>query len=244
MENIYTDNLTNALIINNISSPVIQLSMIRYEVLFDFLSEEPNVINVKKKENDNVVCLEQIFRTRRWGNNTSSSSLSIYSSEREWESYEQKCENFEGEIVIREVNWDMKSDVAKIKSCSKMEKSKMLQAWPKVNTKNYWIRISECNEIIKSLIDFDNAIKNNVLTNREDTFVDWKNIEIKRLFNWGCIHSIWSPQKENLEIEAKIAKIKKCAKDIIEKIDYSIYSMDLDFSIEPTSYKNIITRLT
>lgn len=242
MENIYTNNLTNALIINTISSPVIKLSMIRYEILFDFLSEEPNVIAVKKK-NKNIVCLEQIFRTRKWGNNTSSSSLSIYSSEREWEFYNQKCKNLENGIVIREVNWDMKSDVDKIRNCSKMEKSKLLQAWPKIDTKNYWIKRSDCSKLIKNLIDFDHIIKHNVLTNRKDTSVNWNNIEIKRLFNWGSIHNIWSPQKENFEIERQIAKIKKCAEDMIKKIDYSIYSMDLDFSIDPICYKNMVTRL-
>lgn len=244
MEYIYEKKMTNASMLNDICSPVIQLGMIRYEVLFDFLSEEPNIINITRKKDDEVDCMEQIFRTRRWGNNTISSSLSIFSTEREWGDYEQRYKDFEKGIVIREVIWDMKADVEKIKNCSKMDRKEMLQAWPKVYSNNYWINMNDCKEIIHCLINLDKSVYNNVaLVERNDTVLNWKNFEIRRLFDWGCIHNIWSPQKVNIEIEEKVLNIEKSVKNIIEKVDYSIYLMDLDFSIEPDSYKkNIIGR--
>lgn len=245
MKNIYNNLSSNALKINEICSPVIPLGMIRYEAIFDFLSEEPKVINIREKKNDTIECMEQIFRTRRWGNNTKSSSLSIFAIEREWNNgfYSNKICN--GGMVVREVSWDMEADVDKIKNCSKIDRDKMLQDWPRVFSKNFWININDCKKIVDSIIDFDKIISNGIfLRNRKNTCKDWKDFEVRRLFNWGCIHNLWSPQKENVEVEKMIVKIERTIKNIIENINYSIYSMDLDYSIKPNIYKKIITGIS
>ena len=85
MDNLKPINTGNAKNINEVCTPIIKLIMIRYEAIFDFYSEEPYSINVQINEGDNKYKLEQIIRVRKWGNNTRSYSLSIYSQQREFE---------------------------------------------------------------------------------------------------------------------------------------------------------------
>lgn len=203
MENINNSILTNFSIINEICSPVIKLGMIRYEAMFDFLSEEPRIINVKEKEDCSVECMEQIFRMRRWGNNTKSSSLSIFAIEREWNN-----KDYNSGMVVREVSWDMKADVDKIKSCSKINRDKMLQEWPNISSKIFWISINDCKRIIESIKDFDKIISNGIfLKDREDTCVRWKNFEIRRLLNWGGVYIVYGLHRKNmLKLRIKLLK--------------------------------------
>ena len=96
-------NLGNASTINEICSPVIKLSMTRFEAIFDFYSEEPFIVNVHINPNEDSHKLEQILRIRRWGLENVSYSRCIYSLHREWkEDANSELDSING-LIIRKV---------------------------------------------------------------------------------------------------------------------------------------------
>lgn len=61
MEDLKPINTGNARTINEICSPILRLSMLRYEALFDFYSEEPCSVNVQLNKDEDSYKLEQIL---------------------------------------------------------------------------------------------------------------------------------------------------------------------------------------
>ena len=97
-------NKSNAAIVKEVSTPIVKLGMVRYESLFDIVSEEPYRINVKLDERSEYICFEQVLRVRRWGID-SCYAWYIYSKER------IVCDK--DDIIIRKLVWDKKHDKKK-----------------------------------------------------------------------------------------------------------------------------------
>ncbi|MDF2804276.1 MAG: hypothetical protein K0S61_4181 [Anaerocolumna sp.] len=240
MNKLKPTNTGNAKTINEICSPVIQLSMLRYQAIFDFYSEEPSSINLQLNQGEDKYNLEQILRIRRWGNNTKSYSWCIYSQQREWN--ENKDLDIIDGLVVRQVIWDMNADMDKIKNCPPNEKQQMIDLWPAICTKNIFINKKDISQLIKKISEFDKLIENGFLINSSNNPTrNWKDLEVKRLFNWGQIHTTWSPTKGNIQIEKIIDQFDEYLSLVISRITNEIHSLDLDYSIKPEIYKKIIS---
>ena len=181
MDNLKPINTGNAKNINEVCTPIIKLIMIRYEAIFDFYSEEPYSINVQINEGDNKYKLEQIIRVRKWGNNTRSYSLSIYSQQRELgDNLNLETENM---FVVRQVVWEMNADIDKIKNYSPENKQKLLNSWPSIQANNLYVSSKDTTELIKWISEVDKLVKHGIVleTNNNPTW-GWKDLEFKRLY--------------------------------------------------------------
>lgn len=240
MDNLKPINTGNAKNINEVCTPIIKLIMIRYEAIFDFYSEEPYSINVQINEGDNKYKLEQIIRVRKWGNNTRSYSLSIYSQQRELgDNLNLETENM---FVVRQVVWEMNADIDKIKNYSPENKQKLLNSWPSIQANNLYVSSKDTTELIKWISEVDKLVKHGIVleTNNNPTW-GWKDLEFKRLYNWGGIQATWSPIKSNVNIEAKIEELEKYFKSISSIENNDIYLLELDYSIKLEIFKNSVT---
>ncbi len=242
MDDLKPINTGNAKSINEICSSIIQLSMLRYEAIFDFYSEEPSSIKVQLKQGEDKYKIEQILRIRKWGNNTKSFSWCIYSQQREWNQNGNSDLDNVYNLIVRQVVWDMKSDVDKIKNSSPNTKQQLVDTWPTIFTKNVFIDSKETTELVKQISEFDKIIEHGILLNSNNNpSWNWKDLEVKRLFDWGQIHTTWSPSKENADVEMKIDEFDEYLSLIIDRSTNEIHSLDLDYSIYPEMFKKIIT---
>ncbi|WP_066716811.1 hypothetical protein [Clostridium sp. Marseille-P299] len=242
MKDLKPINTGNARTINEICSPMLKLSMLRYEAIFDFYSEEPYLVNVQLNQDEDSYKLQQILRIRKWGMNTKSYSWCIYSQRREWNENGNDDQDIIDGLIVRQVIWDMKADIDKIKKCSPNAKQQMSDSWPSIYTKNIFIDSKETTELVKQISEFDEIIGNGILLKLNDNPTwKWKDLEVKRLFDWGQIHTTWSPSKENIEVQKKIDKLNEYFNLIIDRSTHEINSLDLDYSIIPEMFKNIIT---
>jgi hypothetical protein len=242
MDDIKPINTGNARTINEVCSPILKLSMLRYEAMFDFYSEEPYSINVQLNEGEDRHRFEQILRIRKWGMHAKSYSWCIYSQEREWNKDANNDIDIINGLIIRQVMWDMKSDIDKIKNSDQNDKQQLIDAWPSLYTKNIYIDSKETADLVRMLSEFDQIIENGFFVERNNNpDWNWKNVEIKRLFNWGQIHTTWSPSKENVEVEKKIEGLNEFFSLFIDRRTNEIHSLDLDYSIKPEIFKDSIT---
>lgn len=245
MENTKPVNIGNADCINETCYPVMKLAMLRYEAIFDYYSEEPQSIYVRLEKDGEKFDFEQILRIRKWVSDNQSYSWCIYSQRRELDN--KVNENLSEEkktlknLIIRYVIWNMKTDINNIKQFSDNRREQLLKNYPSISTNNIFLSLKDSIDLIKQICDFDKLIENGISlslnSNQEWSFRD---LEIKRLFDWGQVHSTWSPFKENHEVETSILEIEKNLKKYLACDYVNIYSMDLDFSISPVIYKNIV----
>jgi hypothetical protein len=235
-------NIGNARTINEICSPVIKLSMTRFEAIFDFYSEEPYLVNVHINPNEDSYKLEQILRIRRWGVNNESYSWCIFSQKREWqEDANSEKDSFKG-LIIRKVVWDMNTDIERIRNRSSDTRQNLNESWPSIYTNNIYLNHQETTELINRISELDKMIESGIILNSNKNPVwSWKDFEVRRLFDWGQIHSTWSPIKQNSVIETKINELDEYFNTVITKSYSEINAIDLDYSINPDMYKNIVT---
>lgn len=222
----------NANVIIQKSIPAIKLAMIRLEDIFDFYSEEPNFITIKKSNNSSNFTYEQILRIRIWRIKGESYSWCIYATDRQ---------QFKS-IIIRKVTWNMEDDKKEIKNYAKSNREKIYSAWPTITIYNNYINSSNSNEIINIINELDLLIKRGIILhdNTNSTW-EWRELELRRLYDWGKIESVWCANKQNKAIEKKV-------KILVSKLDFmlnnkeilnNIYSMVLNYSILPEKYKNV-----
>ena len=240
MDDLKPTNIGNAKTVNEICSPILQLSMLRFEAIFDFYSEEPSSINVQLNQGEQKHKLEQILRIRKWGNNAKSYSWSIYSQQREWNENATNDFGIDNNLIVRQVIWDMKVDADKSKNCSPIANQHLIDLWPSIYTKNFYIDSKESSELINQISDFDKLMEHGISLNSNNSpSWNWKDLEVMRLFDWGQIHTTWSPIKGNVDIEKKIDEFDEYL--IIGRSTCEIHSLDLDYSINPEMFKKIIT---
>lgn len=224
-------NYGNSDCITEICTPTVQLPMIRYEAIFDFYSEEPPVISVEKELIHDEIILEQILRIRKWGFNTQSCSWSIYSADREQFS----------DIVLRKVIWDMKADMKYAKKRIQVNREEILTRWPTITIQNLYLKLSELKEFIVLMNSLDSMIQNGIiLREQKNRDCNWRDFELKRLYDWGQIHFTWTINKKNKEVEHKINQLVHVLDSFINKTTHNVKAIHLNYSISPELYKNII----
>jgi len=224
-------NYGNVDIIAEISQPVMKLSLLRYEAIFDFYSEEPQTIIMQKgKEKQKIVC-EQILRIRRWNISNKSYSWMVYSSDRE------TLKN----LVVRKVIWDRTADVTYVKENTCDQKEEVLKSWPSLELQNICVDSVYVEKAMTKIKELDQKIENGILLNKNRTpHFEWKDIELKRLYNWGIIHSTWSTYKENKEVEIKIKELILLLNGLLDKEHKKIHSLKLDYSMPSDLCKELV----
>lgn len=212
--------------------PVIKLSMIRYEAIFDFYSEEPPSISVQLKNDSCKHEYEQILRIRRWNFKEKSVSWCIYAAERE------KLDD----IIVRKVTWNREIDLVYIKNINKDQKLHQEMDWPSIEIKHTFIPESKASNIIKMLNELDLVIQNGILL-KQNMNPDWrwKDLELKRLYDWGQVHSTWSTNMKNEKVENKISKLTATLDLEVESEYQKLQAIYLNYSILPEEFKKLLS---
>lgn len=236
MENRCPIDLGNAVNIIHRLATGSPLTILRYEELFDFFSEEPPSIAIRKEKNDKNKLFEGILRIRIWRPKGECISWSIYSEERE---------KFDS-IIIRRVRWDLDKDTEfakkklkeKNKDLWKKNWEEALEMWPSIDVCNMYISLQQSDDVIRLIQDFDMEIEEGFrLDNDNRQSEEWRELEIKRKFDWGQIHLIWGVEKRNDCVECKIKELVSKLDCIINGINENIFEMTLHYTMNPEDYK-------
>jgi len=233
----------NMQIINNVCRPIIPLTLLRYEAIADFYTEEPKHINIKINESDRGYMFEQVLRFRVWVPNQITSSWLIYAQNREWLDEDGKTEG----LLLRHVVWERNLDMEKAKNANKEDRQLLMDSWPYVKSVNMFLKPQLCNRLIQFLKAGDSILSKGIkLTEREsdERNLKWRDIEINRMFDWGTVHAVWAPVMENKKVEKYIFKMSEHLRGYIEKDLDSIYQVDLGFTYPPEAYKSLVSGRT
>lgn len=228
IDNKFPINNSNADVIIEKLVPKTKMVMIRFEAVFDYLSEEPAFISIKEKEDSMYEKYNCALRIRIWNSSKKSYSWSIYFGEN------QEINN----LVIRKVTWDIDKDIAFAKSNIKENREMVLKTYPSISIDSEYIPHIESNRLIQMIKEFDEVIGSGfVLNDNINPTWEWRDLEIIRLYDWGKIHFIWCTNKKNDKVEEKI-------KELIFHIDMALNNctkrinlMDLEYSITPEQFK-------
>ena len=212
-------------------SVIIRLAIIRYDEIFQFYSTEPVVISIKKDSKSETIVFHQILRVRKWKRNVAY-SYQIFSRGRVWE------ENNNVDLIVRKVEWNVERDTQLVKKAN--GNRDVLDKWPGLDIQNIYLDHNSAEEIMNEIADLDHLIENGiVLTNVSEPSWDYKDLELLRRYDWGQIHSTWSPSKENRMIEDKLECIRAVLDNVIDSPHDNIEQMTLCYSDLPETYKNL-----
>jgi|GEM_PF-1672277 len=231
-------NLGNAQKIDEICSPSLRLALLRYEVIADYYTQEPNRILIKKKEEDKNKAFEQVLRFRIRIPNKSAYSWSLYSENRDWS---DEKDNING-LIIRYAMWNRHKDMNRVKSSEKS--GMLLDNWPDITTKNIYFESDYVSELKKLLIDFDKIIEKGISLDKrnpeERANPGWYDMEVMRLFDWGQVHTTWSQPMENKEIEGHVRIFENALEQLIAKPISEVHQIILDYNILPDIWRQIV----
>ncbi|MBD5466352.1 MAG: hypothetical protein HDR22_11190 [Lachnospiraceae bacterium] len=222
-------DIGNAAIITNKIAIGTNFLMGRLENIFDFFSEEPFTIMVKEEENSIEEEYTCILRIRFWNRMQKSSSWSIYSKDRE---------NLNN-IIIRRVIWDLNKDKEIAKNGIRENRAEALESWPSIAICNKYIFSPWSNHVIDLINGLDLEIKNGLILyeNSNQTW-EWRDLEMLRLYDWGQVHLTWCTDRKNEDLEKRIKELIVGLDFTIERINEDIFSMTLNYSVNPEEYKN------
>ena len=224
-------NKGNSNIITENHSRILNLPMIKFESIFDFYSEEPPAISVQIGVNEQKIIHEQILRMRQWNVEKPCFSWTIYSPERE---------ELRG-IVIRKVEWDIGKDKELIKANIREFPQEYVEKWPDITTVNYYIELSHYKDIRNALNNLDNIIRSGIVLEKNDNpNWEWRDLEVKRLYDWGQIHNTWSTHMKNQRVENVLKTLIDILNFYSDKIENKVQVIDLRYSVLPESYKSLI----
>jgi len=230
----------NAQVINEVCLPITPfLTLLRYEAIANYYSEEPQHIYLKICESDKRCLFEQVFRLRVRIPNQMAYAWIIYSNSREWLNENGDTKG----LIIRNVIWERSVDSEKVKKISKSDKGVLLTNWPELQLNNIYLNPQLSTKLIDTLLKGDNIMSRGIVLEErasEAEQPEWYEIEIRRLFDWGNVQALWSPDMENKDLERYSFLLNKQLKTYINKHVDSIYQMDLDYIYPPEKYKSII----
>lgn len=229
----------NSKIINEITSSILPLTLLRYESIAEFYTEEPMQIFVKLSENDEVTVLEQVFRLRMWITNTKIFSWSIYCNEREFSNTDSSG------LVLRHAVWDRWFDTKRMKEASKTDNEKLLNSWPSIKLRNIYFSRHNITSLSKLVSKVDSLVSNGIVLKKrkaDSSQPVWKDLEIMRRYDWGQVHSTWSPFMENHTIEKNLFSLCEEFEKQINLGNDSIYKMSLDYNYPTNDYKSLICK--
>lgn len=240
MENIKPIEEGNAQSISESCLPITPLVLLRYEAIADFYSEEPRNISVKLHESDKSNLFEQIFRLRVWVPNQAIDSWIIYCNSRDWLDPEVEVKG----LIIRHVIWERSEDIVRVRTTHKNNKGKLLDRWPQIKARNIYLNPQLSVQLIKILSEGDKILSKGITLAKRSlkkNRPDWRNLEIRRVFNWGNVQALWDPSMENKELETYCLVLSDHLKAISNQNLESVYELELDFGYPPEDYKSLLS---
>ena len=208
----------------------IMFTMLQYEQIANFYTEEPLYIRAKLNEEDKLNVYEQILRIR-YKSLDRINSWCIYSLNREWSSKKTTDNRF----IIRNVIWDRKHDLKIAKDNQDGDK----KSWPTLYIKNIYINSDMADSVKKGIEQLDHFVRKGIVLKKRGAkeYPPWLYFEVMRWFDWGQVKATWSPYMMNNEIETLVIKINELLEQCIANVKEMIYQMDLDYLIPPEVFK-------
>ncbi|EOS41582.1 hypothetical protein FMM75_21285 [Lachnospiraceae bacterium MD335] len=196
----------------------------KLEKTFDFISEEPLTISLKKAESSKAELFTRILRIRIWLLENKNISWNVFSKDRE----------IYQDLIIRKVVWNLDKDAKRLKKKNKDIDQKVLSEFiPSADIRNIYIPPSQAKHLIKLINQLDAEIAEGfILKKKCRSKRKWKKLEVLRLYNWGQIHCKWSPNRKNKDVQKKIRKLLLELDKFIEKFGQNIFEMTLNYYSE------------
>lgn len=202
----------------------IGIVMLRLEDIFDRFSDEPRSIVVQKEKNGEEEGYECILQVRIWNWKKKCYSWEIYSAEREEP----------GDLVIRRVIWNLDEDEGELRENIRERRQDMLKMWPSIVIRNQFILADQANSVKGCLRMFDRSLEKGIIIHKNKKPArEWRDLEIRRLYDWGQIHLTWSPGKKVQHIEKKIKMLILGLDSAVEDTHKKIYSMTFIYNGKP-----------
>lgn len=144
-------------------------------------------------------------------------------------------------IVIRKVVWNIKKDKEFAQRNIKDRRQDVLLKWPSITTHNIFIPSRYSKEIIEKVDQLDNTIRHGILLSKNnDPNWEWRDFEIKRLYDWGQIHNTWSTNMKNQDVENNIVDLEMVLNAYITDKSNNAEIICLNYSILPSKYKEML----
>lgn len=227
---------SNSKNLKEVCSAIIEIPMLRYRAIAEYYTEEPLQINIELERESERQTFEQILRIRKWLPNDKIISWTVYCDTRE-----DIEENSFG-VILRWSVWDKYMDMCKVRNSHKTDRSKLIKCWPQVSSENLFIRKDECN-LFRDIENIDLILEKGIkLEDREGSLddIEWSDLEIMRLFDWGTVHGIWSKCKIYSSLEALLQQVVDRFEEYRNKKQEEIWQMELDYTYPLAQYKNIV----
>lgn len=139
-----------------------------------------------------------------------------------------------GNLVIRRVVWNLDEDEGELRENIREKRQEMLKMWPSIDICNQFISADQTNSVMDCLRMFDRSLEKGIIIHKnEKPAREWRNLEIRRLYDWGQIHLTWSPGKKVKHIEKKIKKLILCLDSAVEDTHEKIHSMTFIYNEKP-----------
>ena len=195
---------------------VIPLVMIRYEMIFNYLSEHIEKIIFADRD---VVC-EPIYRFVKNIPNERKVSWQIFSDERDWSSEK---------MVIVIWAWNKKEDMIRCRRLQ-LEKDTGIKFQDNFPCLRAYVHVCDKDEmqtVFAKLALLDNLIASGIhLEDRRKIDllkVPWNEIEVYRSYDWGQVEGAWNRVKQNVQIETVTEEIGEF---LMEMVNGSLYKED------------------
>lgn len=145
-------------------------------------------------------------------------------------------------IVLRYCEWDKESDSRTIKSTRREEREALLHKWPKLFSKIIYFDNKHKKDLCTLIKRIDEVLSKGVVPvpRENDDYCLNDSIyemEIRRLFDWGSIHSIWNITMENKLFEDELDEYLDVLKNAIATTAAEIHQIELDYIIPPEVHK-------
>jgi len=218
-----------------IARKMLPLHFMQYEAIANYITEEPSIVTLCEKENDKTLELVQILRFRFWIPNKKIISWCVYSTAREL--------NDKSKIVIRKIEWDREQDTSYYMTFPIEERGSLNKILPRVYSHTVYIDKDDKQRVIKDIENLDNMISSGVILSRINSKMrecDFDEIEIRRLYNWGSINSVWNVNEiGNKEVENLCEELSQKFMEYVTNSS-EVYKIDLDYTYLINTYKQTI----
>lgn len=228
----FNENISgNVIDVRMTAQKAISLIMIRYEMIFNYLSAQLIKVIVERAD---VVC-EPIYRCTVNIPNEEKVSWQIFSGERN---------SLPNNMVIVIWKWNKKEDIFYYRHLKDVE-PKTQNKFPHVHAYVHVCSRDEMKRVFVKLMLLDEILLSgiNLEERKKSDFekVHWNEIEVYRSYDWGMVTGAWNRLKQNLQIEAITEDIGTLLMEMVNRSSYKENShLTFDYPYPVEDYINKI----
>lgn len=120
----------------------------------------------------------------------------------------------------------------------KNDRSQVLHSWPRISTYNKYCGKKDIDKLRKNMRKLDKIMENGFLLHETDKAIEqWREIEVLRCYDWGQVHFTWDTSMRNAAVIKRTMKLIREIECLLEKHMDDVYSMSLNYSVSPETYK-------